>query len=242
MDIRSVFSNSLPSRDWDVASRASHAWVALAHARDWQPWLADGLALIDSVEASRMQRRYKADDRVVLTLAYSLHRLLLGQLLDMDPEAVPMWRDASGCPRVGEGLISTSLSHSDGWIALAACNEGPVGVDVETFSRLGMLPGMVDSICHPAEKLALQHLAADACKRALLALWVRKEALLKAAGTGLAREMNTFEAPLGELPLEPGSPRSSCLRMVDGGPECVLALASPVGLELSFSRLVPLMA
>ena len=65
----------------------------------------------------------------------------------------------------------------------------------------------------------------------MLALWVRKEAFLKAAGIGLQREMQTFAAPqnaLLELP-EGGTVR---VRMLDVGPQWVAAVASAPELQV----------
>ena len=56
------------------------------------------------------------------------------------------------------------------------------------------------------ELAALANLSDDARGRALLDLWVRKEALLKAAGIGLECEMETFPAPTG-VPLPLNGPR-----------------------------------
>jgi 4'-phosphopantetheinyl transferase len=94
--------------------------------------------------------------------------------------------------------VHTSLSHADGVAAFALCALGPVGVDIEASFRAGELPGIAASVCHPSELQSLAGFAEPAYSRALLALWVRKEALLKAEGIGLAREMNTFRASAGE--------------------------------------------
>jgi 4'-phosphopantetheinyl transferase len=215
--------------------------VALADAGDWKSYLPDASMLLDAAENLRMQRKRKQGDRDVLILAYALHRLLLGQVLGMDPMAVPLWRDAAGCPRVGDGnIVHTSLSHADGLVALAVSKAGPVGVDVESTARVDMLPEMADSICDPSERVELQEVAVDARGLALLALWVRKEALLKAEGIGLSREMSSFRAPEGEVALGVGTGMKASLRMLEAGPGCLVAVAGPPGgAQAMFKRLIP---
>ena len=153
--------------------------------------------------------------------------------------AVPLWRDAAGCPRVGDNLVHTSLSHSGDWIALAVSRAGPLGVDIEPLTRMNMLPGLADSICAPSERMELETLAADQRDRALLALWVRKEALLKAAGTGLSVEMSSFSAPEGPVPSMPILAGRAWLEMLDAPPACLAALARPVGAMAAVARLIP---
>ena len=146
--------------DW-AAMTHGRLVVALMDVRDWNPWLPDALALLDPAENERMLRRRRSGDREVLALAYGLHRLLLGHALGMDAAAVPLWRDASGRPRVGDDGIHTSLSHADTWVALAVSSAGPLGVDIEPLTRVDMLPEIAGSICHPQEAAALRGLAPD---------------------------------------------------------------------------------
>ncbi len=237
-EIRSAFTGALPSPDWAAMSHGRLV-VALMDVRDWNPWLPDALALLDPAENERMQRRRRSGDREVLALAYGLHRLLLGHALGMDAAAVPLWRDASGRPRVGDDGIHTSLSHADTWVALAVSSAGPLGVDIEPLTRVDMLPEIAGSICHPQEAAALKGLAPDRYGMALLALWVRKEAFLKAAGVGLSREMNSFLAPEGEVPLALEAVGTTRLQMLDTDPACLAAVAGPPDVPAVSARLVP---
>ncbi|MGH8061423.1 MAG: 4'-phosphopantetheinyl transferase family protein, partial [Pseudoxanthomonas sp.] len=194
-DINQAFARALPSPDWCSQSLV----VVLVDVRDWKSYLPDALMFLDAAENLRMRRKRHQGDREVLALAYALHRLLLGHALGIEPATVPLWRDAAGCPRVGDNLVHTSLSHAGDWIALAVSRAGPVGVDIEPLSRMDQLPEMAGVICDSSELAELETHAVDQRGSALLALWVRKEALLKAAGTGLSVEMNGFAAPEGPI-------------------------------------------
>ena len=101
------------------------------------------------------------------------------------------------------GLI-LSLSRSHGWALLAA---GPrrrgrrrpvtagvtVGVDLEHSSGV-TFPGFDDVALTPAERQLLAALAPEEAMPWRAAAWARKEALLKARGTGLRIEPASVEA------------------------------------------------
>lgn len=136
--------------------------------------------------------------------------------------------------------MHTSLSHAGDWIALAISRTGSLGVDIEPLTRMDMLQGLADAICAPSERLELEALAADRRGWALLALWVRKEALLKAAGTGLSVEMSSFSAPEGLIPPMPILAGRAWLEMLDAAPDCLAALARPAGsMAVAVARLIP---
>lgn len=226
--LRVAFDEALP---WPDASRLSHdyALVGLFELDDWRGWLPQAAALLDGAERARVQRRRRSADRETLALAYALHRLFLQAALSLDAAALPLGRDALGCPRL-EGLaVHTSLSHSEAHVAIAVCRHGPVGVDVEPRLRGRVMEEIAAQICHPDEAAKLVAFSEEARADALLGLWVRKEALLKAAGIGLARPMDSFRAPVGQaLPLEPAKSGKTCLRMLEDMPGAMAAVAAPV--------------
>jgi 4'-phosphopantetheinyl transferase len=100
------------------------------------------------------------------------------------------------------------------------------------------MPGIVDRLCHPLDMAMVGALPADLRDHALLALWVRKEACLKAAGTGLATEMNTFPASdEAAWTLPDGS--STLARMLDAGSGWVAAGAAQPGVVFRTAWLRP---
>lgn len=232
--LQTAFRDALPSPQWALTAWTGLA-VLLVDAGAWTRWLPEANALLDDAEAARVRRRRLAADRDLLTLAYAGHRLLLAAVLGCDPAAVPLYRDARGCPRLAGRPLHTSLSHADGCVALAASAIGPVGIDIEPAARAAAVREVAAAICHPAEAAALSGLDAAAHGAALLALWVRKEALLKAAGIGLARAMSSFRANGGELPIA-GTCRA---RMLDAGPAWTAAVAGPATAAVSSAWLRP---
>jgi 4'-phosphopantetheinyl transferase len=114
-------------------------------------------------------------------------RRILGAALDCAPEAVVIETGEHGKPFVVEAhpRLQFNLSHCRDLALVALCAEGPVGVDIESADRARSLLGCEGSFCHPDE---IEGLPANEDERAaaLLDLWTRKEALLKALGTGMS--------------------------------------------------------
>ena len=99
----------------------------------------------------------------------------------------------SGLPSSG---LSLSLSRSRGWALLAAGDRGAgraVGIDLEHVAGVGF-PGFDDVVLSTAERKLLSALPLDLVDLWRTAVWARKEALLKARGTGLRVDPCSVEA------------------------------------------------
>lgn len=208
------------------------------------PWLGAAARLLDEPERARAGRMKRARDADTRTLAYALHRLFLGAVMGIEARSVPLSRDARGCPVVGDGDWRTSLSHADGAIAFAASPACVVGIDVEHADRAAETIAIADEIWHPTERAAMENATRAQHSRALLETWARKEAYLKAAGTGLVESMARFALPEGAiLPLatadgegRAGQVRTGLLELV---PDYVVALASRPSLSVHAMLLEP---
>lgn len=93
----------------------------------------------------------------------------------LDP-ARPVRLLEAGKPVFAQGDIWFSLSHS-GEICLCALSDASVGADVQKLRPAKL--SIARRFC-PAERAALEALAPEEQSRALIALWARKEAWVKA--------------------------------------------------------------
>ncbi len=206
--------------------------VGLFDAGPWRDWLPESMLLLHDRERARVARLRGAALRDIRTQAYALHRLLLGQVLGMDPAKVPLYRDSRGCPRVVDDEVWTSLSHSDHAIAVAVSIDGPVGIDIESKQRRHAMTDIAERVCHPRELAGLVGQSEPDTEIALLELWVAKEALLKAAGIGLAVEMSQFAIDAAQDCEALGRARHLPPRLLDAGDEWVGAVAGTPGAGL----------
>ncbi|VGO19021.1 4'-phosphopantetheinyl transferase family protein [Pontiella sulfatireligans] len=119
------------------------------------------------------------------------------------PSLVPQ---ASRLLRAGQGrrdacdTIAFNVSHSGDWVVLAFGRSRQVGVDVEMIKEeMDVMP--IASRYFTPEEAALIENAEHSCA-VFFQLWARKEAYVKACGSGLFRELSSFSVPIenGRLP------------------------------------------
>lgn len=151
------------------------------------------LALLDQHERSRVARFRQEQDAARYLAAHALARLVLAEALGTDPATLRFDRTCRCGKQHGKPRLSTgeppgfSLTHAGDLVGVAVRLDGAVGLDVERERPLPDLAAMIDYIRSPHEGESID----------FFATWVCKEALLKAAGTGLS-------TPMSALTLGPG--------------------------------------
>ncbi|GHH83285.1 hypothetical protein GCM10018793_45010 [Streptomyces sulfonofaciens] len=174
--------------------------------------LAPGV--LDATEQKRAADFRREEHRRGYVAAHVALRFLLGARLGLAPGAVRLTRET--CPTCGElhgrpavvgGGVHFSLSHS-GALALIAMAPVTVGADVEeTPSR--EVADQTARMLHPDEAAELAALPDAERAMAFGRAWVRKEAYLKALGTGLSRSLALDYVGTGPTP--PPGPRGWAL-------------------------------
>lgn len=155
--------------------------------------------LLTDDERARVAARATPTLRRRATVSLARRRLLAAEVLGVTPRAVQLVVSPDG-RRLASALgseplgISVSTSGDHGLVAVASA--GSVGVDVEDFGGGPSTPAFVARVASPSERTSLEaRLPADR-ERALLRLWTRKEAYLKATGEGIGTDLQRIEAPL----------------------------------------------
>jgi len=234
-DVYAALAASLPCR-WRAQPDAA-VLVALVALDDWALWIPQAPALLDDSERARVaRRRYPAHARA-LAFAYAAHRVILAELLDVPVTRLRIERDAKGCPRLPGDRVHTSLSHADGVVAVAVAASGRVGIDIESRMRAREMPEIAARVLHPREVPGMAALPIAARGMALLDLWVRKEAVLKAAGVGLERGMETLWLPPdGMVGIAPAGV-TTCVKSLAVGDDWVVAVSAPPGTPVDWAWL-----
>lgn len=169
-------------------------WVGTVPTEGPVP-LAD-LEVLSSAETCRLAALRFGDDRRAYAAAHVLVRCVLAQVLGGRPRDVPIRSEACrvcGGPH-GRPVVESrsglrfSLSHTTGAV-LVGLSAYPVGVDVERIPAPEVVAALLDEL-HPDERAHLEALPVDERVAGFAQLWVRKEAYLKALGTGLTRALN----------------------------------------------------
>ncbi|WP_071323155.1 4'-phosphopantetheinyl transferase family protein [Janthinobacterium sp. 1_2014MBL_MicDiv] len=113
-------------------------------------------------------------------------RQILSDYLDVPPAAVAFRHGAFGKPALAGQALQFNLSHSGNTMLLAIARHA-VGVDLEQCAGAPFdIEPLLELLCHADERAAMAALAPDQRRQLFYPLWTRKEAYLKALGTGLS--------------------------------------------------------
>ncbi len=157
-------------------------------------------------------------------------REVLAGLLGVAAGELVLVADERGRPLVARPAtdLDVSFSSSGRVGAVAVARGTSVGVDVEVRRPLRDAARLARRVATPGELAALTRLGPDEFGGALLDLWSRKEAYVKATGEGLTGRLDELE--LGTADAAEGrtvEPRH------DGARWCVIDLRSDLGLAAS---------
>lgn len=165
-------------------------WVWSLDVRD------EALAvLLTEEERARAARFVRPLNGAQYIAARGTVRKILAGYLGVAPQAIVFAVGPHGKPSV-EGL-SFNFSDSGALGALAVSREGALGVDIERVSERGHA-ALARRYFAPAEIAAFEALPEAEQAAAFYRVWTRKEAFLKAMGTGLATDLRAFEVSLTE--------------------------------------------
>ncbi|WP_147796229.1 4'-phosphopantetheinyl transferase superfamily protein [Cellulomonas sp. Y8] len=191
-------------------------------------------------ERARLDRAAPADRDAVASVLL-LARRAVAEACRVEPDAVRVRRRCPRCGSAAHGVPvadradggpvpHVSLSRGGDLVVVALCDAGPVGVDVEPVRPIG--DDLARVVLAPGEPPA-------AGSHGLLRTWSRTEAVLKAAGTGLAvdpRALRVSDAagrpavrvvdPGAAAALTPAPGTRWWLTDVDAGADHIAALAA----------------
>jgi phosphopantetheinyl transferase len=163
-------------------ARAPFARVLICDLHDpalapWRSIEAHAGDLADAHYPGASGRSHFIERRLVL-------RAFVARCAGAAPEAICIFYDEHGAPRVGGADVFVSVSSRGSRIALAAASS-PVGVDLERVEDAGPV---IEDVLGKRERQALERLSQDARGQAFVRIWTAKEAYLKAIGRGFKRD------------------------------------------------------
>lgn len=164
------------------------------------------VASLSAPERQRLSAYRLAADRERFLLGRGGLRTLLGQWLELEPQAVPLEAGPHGKPHCPGGP-AFNISHSGELILLALHASRPVGVDVERRRPALDWRAVARRMLPMSEQQALEALPEAGRAEAFLAAWCRLEARLKARGDGLAgleRLIRQIDGASSEAAAAPG--------------------------------------
>lgn len=198
---RSMWSPAPPSLS--LLSGAVHVWrTRLDQPVELQENYLRTLAEDERVRANRF---HFDQHRRHFVVARGFLRVLLARYLDTTPEAVRFAYGPYGKPLLagehGESSLRFNASHSGDWAVYGFAQDHEVGIDVEQIKEDFGTEGIAERFFSAGEVQTLNALAEAEKPAAFFRCWTRKEAYIKAIGSGLSHPLDSFDVTLA-----PGEP------------------------------------
>lgn len=184
--------------------------------------------LLSPEEGARADRFVKPADGIAYRIGRGHLRQVLAQWVGGDAASLAFRLGPSGKPALERGP-QFNLSHSGGLACLAVHPDAVLGVDIEAPRPVE--EGVARRFFSASEYAGLSALPQAEWLPAFFRIWTRKEAVLKAVGTGLTDRLDGFDVTLGAdaavTRMDTGHTRHWSLRHLSVGPRWVGALAVP---------------
>lgn len=219
----------------DKEATAKHLWPSADNCWGMSGFIAESAChfaeasrLIDENENHKANRFLKVSDRQRYVMAHGILRMVLASQLGARPESLSFRIAEFGKPFLVRpyDYLKFNLSHSGRHIAIVTAAR-EVGVDIEEIAADFDYVQIARRFFVEEEQNYVLACDDEECRRVRFnTLWVRKEALLKAAGIGLSRLSNaaTLEDRV-ELSLQNGEPERYLLTTICSRHDLALALA-----------------
>lgn len=133
-------------------------------------------------------------------------RLVLGRYLDEDPARIVLQLGSHGKPALATSPapLRFNLSHSGELALIAVAAEREVGIDVERIDPARRVADLAGIGLGEEEAAAVRAAAPEARVSLFYDAWVRREAIAKCLGVGLAAPLPSLPVAITGLDTDPG--------------------------------------
>jgi 4'-phosphopantetheinyl transferase len=186
-----------------LGPRRIHLWAARLDPP--QPEVERLHRLLDDEERARAARFRFDKHRRRFIVGRGFQRIVLGDYLGIDAGAIQLSYGPKGKPYLAgpwRGRLHFNLSNSSEMALLGVNVEREIGVDVEKLREVHEMEALAERFFSRREAPVLLALPEERKVEGFFNCWTRKEAYLKAVGTGLSAPLDRFDVTLapGEAP------------------------------------------
>ena len=142
---------------------------------------------LNPAERAHAEGIVAAPARTLYVVARATLRELLGAYLGRDPAALRFTYGPQGKPALKDDAdgLAFNLSHTHALAVFAFARGRRVGIDVERRRPIAQADRILERFFTAPERAAIRELPETARPAAIVALWTRKEAYVKALGDGV---------------------------------------------------------
>lgn len=187
-------------------------WICRLDAGDRH--LANWRRLLSTDEVERCNRFVFQHDRQKFIAARGQLRQILARYVEIKPELLQFGYATHGKPYLPARIndIHFNLSHSSFLAAIAVSRVKEVGIDIEEIRPIK--EDIAKRFFSEAENEGLGRLPPDDRLRGFYNVWTRKEALIKALGSGLSTPLDSFDVSVDDR--EEVRVRGACADLQNG--------------------------
>jgi 4'-phosphopantetheinyl transferase len=146
---------------------------------------------ITDEEKTREKKLLLEQDKNSYVVSHALLNKKLSDILHIPVKEINYVRNGFGKPFLNSGTPYFNLSHSRNSWCFAICANHEVGVDIELMNPDISFVDIIDTYFTKNEQNLIKKTQYPA--EEFYRLWTRKEALLKAIGTGIATEIKSID-------------------------------------------------
>ena len=140
------------------------------------------LKWMDPARREQVLNRTLEESRRATVLGEWMVKTTLADRCGVPLEKIKLFRTPKGKPYAEDLPLQFSISHTDGWVAVAF-HEQPIGIDIERVRPIRQ--GVPRRVCTPRELALLEQTPPEEQTTRFFELWTAKEAYFKCIGTGI---------------------------------------------------------
>jgi 4'-phosphopantetheinyl transferase len=148
-------------------------------------------------ERERALRFHHRSDSLRSGISRGALRTILGEMLGLAPQDVPLEFGLHGKPKIPGSRIGFNASHAGDWVWIAAVEDHEVGVDIEQIRPRVASNQIFKRFASPEEIVHFESTPSNDQDRAFFTWWTRKEAFMKGLGCGIAGDLRSSTVWLG---------------------------------------------
>lgn len=186
---------SLPPSDLKLTLNEIHFWSTCLDQPQLEVHALE--KMLSREEKIRAKNFHFERHRTRFIVGRGFLRTILGRYLGVKPGRLQLLHGKNGKPALAGAYadtgVSFNLSHSKGQALYAITLGREIGVDIEYIHDFFEMEQIADNILSASEKIAFRELPRQKKIKVFFKWWTRKEAFLKALGTGLSQSMDMID-------------------------------------------------
>lgn len=150
-------------------------------------------SLLSPFEQQKARCFLRVYDKERYIIIKGILRILTGHLLNISPKQLQFKYNLFGKPILMHSTLAFNLSHSKEQVIYAFCKTASVGVDMQYLDFTKPINLLAKRYFSNQENLILSTFKENSKKELFFEGWVKKEAIVKALGTGIHSSLRKIE-------------------------------------------------